>query len=458
MCVAFLGGLGLVSMVRPAGPPRLGSSGTAGAALILGAGAVSISTFCLGFLLHGWQLRSAAIGICLGLFFYGRSRTPRSRGTGARTLSAPHLVFVTLLTVSFCFTAWFSVYRDTLEWDGLFIWEAKARIAFLNHGSIPLSYYAGANDYSHRGYPLLLPLFEAWIYGFAGRADQSMAKLAGPYFYLAALLLIAAASHRQRDRWPRIVVLLPFALVPALIAGFGSASSGYADFPLAAAYLCAAVPAIEYWRTRSSGWLPLTGVSAMLLPFIKPEGAILLLCCWVALAPRLLRSRDWRGGAWLLLPGLSTKLGWTLFLAVMGLQAEHVYEYSLAYWMSHLDRARPLLGWAIEELTTLERWSLLWPLTAVSLAILVLRSRRSRTEEWYPWAALTALPLLIYPCAYFFSTLDPVEVHVRTSLPRLFLHASPAAALLVGLVLAGLVEPARDQGPEACGTPPHGDG
>src|SRR5260370_42705527 len=104
------------------------------------------------------------------------------------------------------------------------------------------------------------------------------------------------------------------AAVPPAIIGAGSATSGYADFPLAAIYLCCAVQVLEYWRTSDAGVLPLLGITAALLPWTKMEGSILLACIALAVIPNAIRRRQWTGLAWALTPGVVVACGWSLFL------------------------------------------------------------------------------------------------------------------------------------------------
>jgi len=234
-------------------------------------------------------------------------------------------------------------------------------------------------------------------------------------------------------------VLVPLLLVPALVIGQGSAASGYADFPLSAIYLCGVVCCLECWRTQSVTSARLLGISAMLLPFTKLDGAVLLLCLWAAIAPLALRHRDAKLAAWAIGPGICAWLGWLALTAALGIPRDPDFEpLTPAVFLSHANRAGSLAFWAAEELVALRRWSLLWPLALISLARMAWRSERART---YTWAATLFLPLLLYPCIYFFSAWDPVEAHVKTSLPRLYEHVAPAAALLVGLALAEAVRP-----------------
>jgi hypothetical protein len=442
LSIAFVGGLGIVLLRRP-NASQAGICGVCGSALILGAGLVSLSSFYLGLLIHGVPLRCAVIGVCLGMAGYAWNRRgwPVLAFPGLR-FGAPQAILIALVTAQVGFVTWLSLYRESLGWDGLFNWESKARAAFLNGGAIPLQYYSSNYDFFHRGYPPLVPLLEAWIYGFLGRTDQSMIKLIGPYFYLAATLLVVSVANQNRQwRWSRIFVILPFLLVPALAIGQGSASSGYADFPLSAVYLCAAIYCLEYWRTRSMAPARLLGLTAALLPFTKTEGIVPLFCLAVAIIPLAVKERNWKSAVWAILPGLGIWLGWWTFLRSLGVPREADFAgFTPAVLLSHINRAGPLLVWTVEELTALRRWSLLWPLVAAGLFYLV--RRQNKRLPWYPWAAAVCLPLLLYPCVYFFSAWNPVETHVRVSLPRLFVQAASVAALMVGVVLAEVMAPA----------------
>ena len=309
----------MVLLLRPhaSQPDILGVCGTA---LIFGAGLVSISSFCLGFLIQGVPLRCAVTGICLGMAGYAWKRRGWALPAFARLrFTAPRAIALALVTAQVGFVTWLSLYRESLGWDGLFNWESKAKVAFLNGGAIPLQYYTSNYDFFHRSYPPLVPLLEAWIYGFLGRMDQSTIKLIGPYFYLAAALLLVSVANRTREwRWSGIFVLLPFVLVPALAMGQGSASSGYADFPLSAVYVCAVIYCVEHWRTRSVESARMLGLSAALhrfhqdrwhCPASVPRGCNCSFGCEGAELETGCVGNPPRFGLW---------LGWSAFLRSLG--------------------------------------------------------------------------------------------------------------------------------------------
>jgi hypothetical protein len=266
----------------------------AGAALVVGAGIISLLSFCLGFLVHGRLLRWIVTATCVTLFALGRFRYVKQVCKSERPkLNAIHLLLGILVIGQLCFVTWLSLYKSGLGWDGLFNWEAKALIAFRYNGAIPLRFYTSGYEVAHVAYPVFLPLLQVWIYEWLGHVNQSIIKLLGPYFYLAALLLLISSAKRVTNSlWAAIIAVLLFGGVPAYMLGDGSVSSGYADFPLAVVWLCALVQSIEYWRTGALSAARLTGISAMFLPFVKNDGVIALLCIALTVMPKAFQELE----------------------------------------------------------------------------------------------------------------------------------------------------------------------
>ena len=440
--VAFSGGWGAACLLAP-GRFKDNPCLIIGTSLVLGAAIVTIFPFLLGFFLLGAPLRAAISLLCLSLpamaLVRGASGLNRRDLLKWRRPDANALILAVLVLVQLSLITWLSLYRFDLGWDGLFNWEFKARVAFSNHGALPLDFYRSGYEVSHVAYPVLVPLLEVWIYEWIGHVNQSLAKLVGPYFYLTALLLLIGASKTQPlRRWSAIVAVLTFGLVPALVLGAGSATSGYADFPLAVVALCALAHSVDYWTTGSRASARLGGAAAMALPFVKAEGSIALIAFVIAVAPKCLRDRDWRAAGWLLIPGFSVWMGWNAFLRLT--DAPRLSEFlpmTPANFLAHWNRAPDLLRWTWEELVAWNHWSILWPLAAVAL-VLALAGRLRL--PWFPIAANVFLPLAVYPTVFFFSAWNPVEPHVLSSLWRLFLHSVPGVVWLIGIAAGEVLE------------------
>jgi hypothetical protein len=443
LMIAFVGGAGMVLLLAPSRwiESRIGF---AGVALVVGAGVISLLSFCLGFVVQGDLLRVIITATCVALLAFGRARfVKRVWKPDIPTVNALQVLLGILVIGQLWFVTWLSLYKSGLGWDGLFVWEGKAVIAFRHNGAIPLQFYTSGYDVLHVGYPVFLPVLQVWIYEWLGHINQSMIKLLGPYLYLAAILLLVSSAKRLSNSvWVAIIAVLLFGLVPAFMLGEGSVSSGYADFPLAVVWLCALVQSIEYWRTGKLSAARLTGVSAMFLPFVKNDGVIALLCIALTATPKVIRERNWRAGAWMIAPGFGVLFCWRMLLKLSHVAEGDLLPFTLTNLWTHLNRTGDLARWTTMELLTWDHWGILWPATLVAGAFLV---SRKCMVTWYPLAVNAVLPLLLYPCVFFFSAWPSVEDHVRVALPRLFIHNAPAAILLVSITCGTLLGFETDQ-------------
>jgi hypothetical protein len=115
------------------------------------------------------------------------------------------------LTLLMTLTVWRFARRLVLGWDGLHIWEFKARLAFDNGGTVPAAYFRDVSRmWSHVDYPQYLPLTETWVYGWL-RADRTKqpwwraVPAVLPRGLWAAVGRRAHAGyqpHAWRRRWP----------------------------------------------------------------------------------------------------------------------------------------------------------------------------------------------------------------------------------------------------------------
>jgi len=437
LLIAFVGGAGTVLLLAPS-RWRESPCGFAGAALVLGAGLISLLSFCLGFMIQGVLLRWIITAVCMALFALGRVRYMKQACKAERfRASAVQVLLGILVFAQLWFVTWLSLYKSWLGWDGLVVWEAKATIAFQYNGVLPLQYFTGGYEVAHVTYPLFLPLLQLWIYEWLGHIDQSMIKLIGPYLYLAAVLLLIGSAKRIANNLSNaIIAVLLFGLVPAYMLGEGSVSSGYADFPLAVVWLCALAHSLEYFKTGTLSAARLTGASAMLLPFVKNDGVIALLCITVTIMPRVIHERNWKAAAWMMIPGFGVLFGWHMLIKFSHLNEGDLVPVTVANLLAHLNRTGTLFRFTTQELLTWDHWGILWPAAIVAGALLM---TRARTVPWYPLVVNGLLPLLLYPCVFFFSAWVQFQAHVGVTLPRLFIHNAPAAILLVSVACGTLL-------------------
>lgn len=409
---------------------------------LFGAGFVSLASFTLGFFITGLGLRLTIAACCLALFALGRRARPeRFDWRVARPAGKSDWALIGLTLALIGFAAWVSRLR-VIGWDGVFNWEIKARIAFLNGGAIPLSFYSDpTRPWTHPEYPLLLPLAEAWLYGWTGRADQAMVKLLFLIFFAAALGLLYAAVSRFGVRRAQVWAAPVLLLTPQLIlSGQGGVSSGYADFPLAVFYLAAVIFLLEYWEKDDAGVLLPFGLLAGAMCWLKSEGAILWSCLIALAIIRVIQRRDWRNAAPAVLPGLAVLIGWRIFLLIAKPSTGEVFlPVTPSTLQNNMWRAPQIAEAVIQELLNWRRWGPLWiAVTAAALFLIV--NRRRRHQAVLPIAVI--LPVVLYASVYIFSAWDFL-LHLNNSFPRLLTHVSLVAALMVAI--SAPIGPLRDK-------------
>ena len=333
--------------------------------------------------------------------------------------------------------AWLAA-TTRFEWDGLFIWEIKAE-TIAAQGTPPWDYFHdGSRGWSHPTYPLLVPFFRAWFHVWNGGIHEAYGNAAGALFVLAAVGFLVALAPRLGTVTALVAVAL-FTFTPLEILGSGSATSGYADFPLAVYYLGALFYVFQAVGSPRPGDLWNAGWLAAALPWTKQEGTILWVCL-LALAFLALGRPGWRSLLRLAAPGVGVLLAWRVFVAVTQVNtASDFHPVSLGLLRERLYLWDEIGGEMAKRALDPGNWGLLWVLFPVA-ALFGLWERRSRRRLLLAGAVAAPLPFL--SLLYFFTKWDPVTLHVHSSFSRLLLPLSLPAIVLIAWMTAVLTFPA----------------
>lgn len=402
---------------------------------LLGAGIVSMLVAIGGAILPGSVLVAAVSAVCvfIGAAAWKKIQKgfPIEFGFGTATVWEKWLSLIVLLPILYM---GYAAFRDAMLWDGLVVWELKARHAFLAGGSLPGTYFSDASRARfHPSYPLYLPFTELWVYLWVGDSDQTAVKLIFPIFYAAALLLLWSASLRITGKtWVAAMTSVLPIFIPFLADHGLGLVEGYADFPLAAMYL-AGVASLLAWRLKGiEGAWPVAVVCAALLPWMKQEG-IILLASLIALAGVIHGVSGWRRTLVFALPGIAVALSWRLAMRWVHAVDESVFQTITSESLSHnLPRLLPIVQSMGYRLSLLKNWGLLW--YSVPAALFCLAWRKQKIAIFLTVALLTPLALDVIP--YLFTSLD-LQFHITSSFDRLAVQVSLVAVLCLGLILSG---------------------
>jgi hypothetical protein len=446
LAILMVGGAGLTLLLLPNGP-RSSAPELFALSFLLGSGVISALSFVFGFLVSGTYLRWTVASSCVSLGLAGLWRRgwpvkPRevlpADGAGWLLLVLSAVQIAAVARIGF---------GRVLGWDGLFNFESKAQLAFLNGGAIPMAFFSDpTRTWTLQSYPLLLPLTESWLYLWLGRADQELVKIIFVLFFVAALCLLQSGNQRLGIAgWRKLVAPLLLFTAPLLLIGDGSASSGYADFPLAVFYLTAVIWVTEFWRSGDGAALRLAGVLLAAACWLKQEGAILWLTAILIIASRIWLGdrtwRQWRNLAALALPGAAVLVGWQVFVRLNhSLNVSQFSPLRFDTLRANLSRV-PAISMAVSgEFANWRHWGAFW-LIAIGAAVI---AWRNASRDWKMLPLFILLPVAFYSGVYIFSLWPSFLTHLESSFPRLLVHVTLVAVWLVGVSLGmGRKPPAK---------------
>jgi hypothetical protein len=399
---------------------------------LLGSGYVTVTIALAGFAVYRIGLVTLICAGALALHFFSRRVSVTSERHVADALSPVEWLLAAILLSELVFIVWWAP-QVALGWDGLVLWEGKARVAFQQGGALPIRYLAEPPFACAQPlYPLYLPYLQEWLYLWLGRADQSWSRVYGSLTYFAGILIIAGSAQRLGvSRLAGLAAAAAFFFVPYCFTGQWNVLSGYADFPLGVFYLAAASRLPSLVRNPSRADLKIFAVCSGLVCWVKQEGVYLWLILLGIAGLILLRQMRWKAALALAIPGLLIGGGFKLFLKMIGAPSDPYYHKpSLENLRLFSGRIIPVLRSILSELFNLESWGLLWVGAFLALAIMLLRRNWSRA---FPLGLAIILPLIFFIWPFVFSALESYTLHMEHARARLVLQVAPTAMLAIAL-------------------------
>ena len=313
--------------------------------------------------------------------------------------------------------------RPLLIWDSWVTWGMKARLIHQNGGVSHAVHADASRAVTHLDYPLLLPIAEAWVYGWLGVVDDRLVGVVVVGFYAALM----AISYLALLRWGASRTV---ALVGVFAATSGNyvaslAGSVFADVPLAVYVAIATIYAVEALQGRPGATLVAAG-SAGLLGWTKREGLVfvpvlVLAILWVGTRTSTV-THAFRIALALVLGTLVLAGPWWVFVSMTGVRNSDFLPVSGTTLVAGVDRLPTIARMVAATLLTGD-WNAVWPLTLTLVLTLWWRGAHVRPAELLPLAAAAYLGLA--STAYVVSAFVPYEAHIASSAFRLAAHVAP---------------------------------
>ena len=324
----------------------------------------------------------------------------------------------------------------TRGWDAWAIWLFKAKAFYLD-GNVQ-GVLARAGEFAWQpSYPLLVPLYGAFLHTLAGTASDAAAKSLSPCFFFALLGVFYCLARRFTTRPAALVFTAMLANLHMVnIVAFELA--GYADTALSV-YLLAGAGFLYAWlRDGQPSDLALASVFSSLAAWTKNEGLFFLAGVGTVAAARLAVRRipDWRCWMAVLLPPAVTVLPWLVLRRWYHVPASDLFAAGRLNWANLV----PGIG-SFAQAFQLGRYNLtFWLLLGALLAA----RRAGLGAPWWILPGLAGWQMLGLLGAYAAGRND-LGWWIGTSLDRILAQLAPLALFASALIFGALAAPAQTE-------------
>jgi hypothetical protein len=437
LAVAFVLGAGLVWLAGDLGYRARGAEAWA-LAWALGAGLLTVLMPLLLVAGAGWPGTVAILGVlAIGVTVYLVVQRAQAIELDEYEVQLPparlnplEVVLLVVIAAQTGYVALMSMGRPLIVWDSWVNWATKARAIFYDGAIGPAVYSDPSRAVTNLDYPLLMPLLESWLFRWAGAPDDRLVGVAQMLFFLSLVALTFAAARGAGAG--RSLALLAAAVVATMLLMSALAADGFAEAALSVYALASAAYLLTWLRGGPPGALAIAAVSGGLMAWTKREGIVLLaVLCLAVLIVGTARRRAWVGVGMLALGGVVIAGPWYAVVALFGIPNAAFAPVSMDAFMPNAGRVR-LIGKYVRDVLLHARLGWLWPL-ALGAGLAALAAGVGRRLD--RWSVLVPLLAVAYGAAaslfYVFSAYEPLEMHLLTSVERLFAPHLPLLAVWI---------------------------
>jgi hypothetical protein len=410
---------------------------TVGFSICMGPGLIAICLIFLSMLgLRPGRVEILVLtGLCaaVGIFLYRRGRPQDVIEHGGRVFPLWGVICAVAIAYGFASLVIDTVHYPVIEWDAFAIWQLKAEV--LTH--LPLhprpGYFSDVNlSYSHLRYPLLVPMMSAGMHAMSGRMND-LSKTIALLLYPGMLMVVFAAVRRINGISAGLTaVALLSCLQPMLRYG----GAGTAEMALTAFYACSLLCLLRWRENGRWGDLLLCALFSAWMTWSKNEGLALAAVNAVVLAGlkvRGSRRRGLVGAAMFVVIVAAIYLPWVAYSwGLPRTDEDYAGNLTVHGIISNIGRVPRILGAIFVEMVDWQYWGLFW---FVTLILVVVQRRRFACPAVAIIGVLLALHLLAYLPPLMVVTSWNLDELLAVTTDRLLMHAAPAAAILIGLLL-----------------------
>lgn len=326
-------------------------------------------------------------------------------------------IFFSLSVLLLMFTAFESVLRPLLAWDGFAIWLVKSKMFFIDGFVNPVAYFVLKDSY-----PYVISLSGTFIYEVLGRVDDTSVLLLFYGFYLFLFLIFFSALKEVVGTKKSLFFSFLLISTQNIIRHGGRFEAGYADLALGFYIFVSCYLLQLYLKHRKLNSLIILQLVLGITSLIKVEGLVFsLIVNAIMLYELLIKQRKIKESILSLLWVLPA-LDWQIF------KIQNHINFTL-YANPHLNfyRTPAILTEMSRELINIQNWNLLWIVFFTSLIYMSLRKQFKSIL-----LLLIIAQVVIYFLVFIISPNEP-NVHVTGVFNRLLLHIAPLAVYFIAI-------------------------
>jgi len=368
-----------------------------------------------------------------GILIWRWDRRENTVESGGRVFRLWAVICTAAIGYGLCAVVIDTIGYPVIEWDAFAIWQLKAQVLTM----LPLhprpAYFTDLNlSYSHLRYPLLVPMMSAGAHAMTGRLDD-LSKTIALLLYPGMGMVVFAAVRRINGT---TAALTATALLACLQPMLRYGGSGTAEMAITAFYACSILCIVRWRETGSWGYVVLCALFSAWMAWTKNEGLALAAVNAVVLAlikGHGLRRRAFAAAAIFTLIVAAIYLPWIIFSwGLPRTDEDYAGNLRIHGIISNVSRLPQILGALGLEAVNWQDWGFFW-LLAATLAIV--QRRRFANPAAAIIGTLLVLHLLAYLPPLMVVTSWNLDELLAVTTDRLLMHAAPAAAILIGLLL-----------------------
>jgi hypothetical protein len=396
-------------------------------------GLILIAISMLGFQPNAWIVGFLTLiaSIASVLAFLKQRRHNNSSKQFDRVSKFWLVIGLIALSYGLIVVFWDSAMLPPAEWDAFAIWQFKSKI-LLDHALLPKpAYFLDPTlSYSHQRYPILWPMICTGLRTWIGAGHDELAKSSSLLFFVGLSALVFSTIRRLRGTESAIGTTLLLQTLPAMLQFSGT---GIADLPLTAFYAGSIICILRWQQEQKLPDLILAAIFSACMMWTKNEGIALAVINALALmlfAANPISKRNLLSVAVFVLTAFLLFLPWMLYvIGIPKTDEDYAGRLSSNLIFQRLSELASILGMTLREFASPGDWGFFWyALLALSICRFRTLSQRPILMLWF----LFLTQMAVYTAAFLVTNWD-VNVLIPTTLHRLILHTTPAAALIFGL-------------------------